>query len=280
MALMTGSLAAQQPLPDTPVPGQRDLQNQRQAQTPGLQGGHASTQTSTFLTDAAKSGVKEVKIGKMALEKAQNPAVKQFAQTVVNDHSRVNQQLLQLATRKGVTLPTDVQECIAEQKSGVAATDRYQPSAKPGLQDRQPVREGVKNDQPDQDRQQARDTLKDAQPADPNRLTRDQPRQTQPGEAEHGDKQHDASMEKMKGLTGTEFDRAFIEHMTKSHEMGVQKYEQALRTVDDAEVKAFAATTLPTLRQHLQQVRSLATSTGAGIPSIQNNPGTQNIPDK
>jgi len=242
----------------------------------------AQTTTASFLQDAAKSGVKEVKMGKLALERAQNPAVKQFAQTLVNDHTRVNQQLLQLATRKGVTLPTDIQEFIAQNRPGVAAADRYQISpTQPGIQDRQQVREGVKPDQPlTQDRQQTRDTPKDDQTTDPNRLTRDQPRQTQPGDAA-ADKHHAdaASMDKLKELSGTEFDRAFIEHLTKSHEMGVQKFEQALRTLDDAEVKAFAAGTLPTLRQHLQQARALSTSTGAGIPNIQNNPSNPDSPN-
>jgi putative membrane protein len=48
----------------------------------------------------------EVELGQMAAEKASSPEVKDFGQRMVKDHSRANDQLKQIATQKGVTLPS------------------------------------------------------------------------------------------------------------------------------------------------------------------------------
>ena len=59
-----------------------------------------------FMEKAAQGGIAEVRLGTLATEKASAPALKQFGQRMVDDHSKANDELKQLATRKGVTLPT------------------------------------------------------------------------------------------------------------------------------------------------------------------------------
>jgi putative membrane protein len=49
-----------------------------------------------------------VQLGKLAAEKAQSPEVKQFGQRMVDDHGKANDLLKQLATAKGVNLPTEL----------------------------------------------------------------------------------------------------------------------------------------------------------------------------
>ncbi len=61
-----------------------------------------------FMTEAAKGGMAEVELGKLAVGKAQNPEVKRFAQQMIADHTRANNELKTLAGKKSVTLPTDV----------------------------------------------------------------------------------------------------------------------------------------------------------------------------
>ncbi|WP_448206799.1 DUF4142 domain-containing protein [Azospirillum sp. sgz302134] len=58
-----------------------------------------------FLEKAAGSGLAEVELGRMAQDKAQNDQVKQFGQRMVDDHSRANDQLMQMAGGKSLTLP-------------------------------------------------------------------------------------------------------------------------------------------------------------------------------
>lgn len=47
----------------------------------------------------------EVELGKLAAERASSPDVKQFGQRMVDDHTKANDQLKQVASEKGVTVP-------------------------------------------------------------------------------------------------------------------------------------------------------------------------------
>src|SRR4051794_35989548 len=56
----------------------------------------------TFVKKAAQDGMTEVEVGKLALTKSQDPAVRGFAQKMVDDHSKANAELAQIAAAKGV----------------------------------------------------------------------------------------------------------------------------------------------------------------------------------
>jgi putative membrane protein len=64
----------------------------------------------TFMEKAAMGGKEEVELGQLAQEKAQNEQVKQFAQRMVSDHSQANSNLLDLASKLNVTLPTTMDD--------------------------------------------------------------------------------------------------------------------------------------------------------------------------
>lgn len=61
-----------------------------------------------FLEEAAIGGMAEVQMGQLASQNAQSDQVKQFGQRMVTDHGKANDQLKQIASAKGVTLPTDL----------------------------------------------------------------------------------------------------------------------------------------------------------------------------
>jgi len=61
-----------------------------------------------FVEKAAVGGLAEVNMGKMALEKGSSDQVKQFGARMVEDHSKANDELKQIASSKGITLPTDL----------------------------------------------------------------------------------------------------------------------------------------------------------------------------
>lgn len=59
----------------------------------------------TFMRKAAEGGLAEVELGKLAAERGSSQDVKQFGQRMVDDHSKANDQLKQLASEKGINLP-------------------------------------------------------------------------------------------------------------------------------------------------------------------------------
>jgi putative membrane protein len=61
-----------------------------------------------FLTEAAEGGMMEVELGKLAAAQASDPDVKAFGQKMVDDHTKANDKLKQLAADKGLTLPADM----------------------------------------------------------------------------------------------------------------------------------------------------------------------------
>jgi len=59
-----------------------------------------------FIEKAAEDGLAEVELGKLAAQKATDPAVKSLAEQMVKDHTGANQKLASLAQSKGITMPT------------------------------------------------------------------------------------------------------------------------------------------------------------------------------
>lgn len=72
--------------------------------------GDASSQLSPadakFVTTAAQSGMAEVRMGQLIAEGAQSKALRDFGQKLVTDHTKANQELIQLAASKGVSAPS------------------------------------------------------------------------------------------------------------------------------------------------------------------------------
>lgn len=63
-----------------------------------------SSYDKTFISKAADAGSTEIAASKAVSGKSSTPAVKSFADTMVTDHTKVADELKQLATAKGVTV--------------------------------------------------------------------------------------------------------------------------------------------------------------------------------
>jgi len=160
----------------------------RPTSTSGSSGSKTPT-TQGFVTAAAQGGMAEVAIGRLAAERAQDPDVRQFAQHMVDDHSRANDELQRLAEQKHWKLPADMS---SKQRMML------------------------------------------------NRL-------------------HDKA--------GAEFDREYAKAMVQDHDHDVKMFERYSEHGKDAELKAWAAGTLPTLRDHQQMARSNAGKLGVSVAS-------------
>lgn len=101
-----------------------------------------STGDKEFIAKAAQGGMSEVQMGQMAASKGTTNDVKDFANRMVVDHGKGNDELKQLATTKGLALPA---EPAADQKK--TANDLSKKSAMPF--DRAYITEMVKDHEKD-----------------------------------------------------------------------------------------------------------------------------------
>lgn len=133
-----------------------------------------------FMMEAGMGGMAEVEWARVALQRASSDSVKQFAQQMIDDHTKANEALKQLASTKGVALPTAL------------------------------------------------------------------------------DNKHANMLTKLQGLSGAEFDRAYIKDAgVKAHEQMEKLFMREADRGKDADAKTFASTTLPTVQSHLSMARNL-----------------------
>jgi len=77
------------------------------ADTANMEGLIADT---TFASKAAIGGMAEVELGKLALNKATDAKVKDFASMMVNDHGKANEELKAITKSKNMMLPTGLDQ--------------------------------------------------------------------------------------------------------------------------------------------------------------------------
>jgi len=68
----------------------------------------------------------------------------------------------------------------------------------------------------------------------------------------------EATKAKLEVLKGNTFDKSYIKSQVTAHEQAVALLQKEIASGQDADAKAFAQQVLPTIRAHLQAIRSLA----------------------
>ena len=68
---------------------------------------------------------------------------------------------------------------------------------------------------------------------------------------------HQSTLDELKGLSGADFDKAYVEAMVDAHESDVKAFQAQADKSADPDVKAFAAKSLPVLQKHLEAVKAL-----------------------
>jgi putative membrane protein len=186
----------------------QDMNKSAQAGTTGA--GTLSAADKKFVMEAAHGGMMEVELGKLATQKAMSEEVKQFGQRMVDDHGKANDELMQLASSKGITISHSMGT-----SSDAGGTDTQKPGS-------------------------------DTMTAKSSSASDDDAKMM---------KKHHEMVSKMSALSGAEFDRKYMDAMVKDHEKDVAAFERVSTMGSDADLKAWAAKTLPTLREHLQLAR-------------------------
>ena len=97
------------PTPTSNVPGQ----------SPDMSGANGTTTNKVndkkFVKDAAMGGMAEVELGKLATQKAANEDVKQFGQRMIDDHTKANDQLKEVASKDNIQVPATLDKKYQEQ---------------------------------------------------------------------------------------------------------------------------------------------------------------------
>src|SRR5256714_12178220 len=132
-----------------------------------------------FADAAAVGGMEEVQLGQLAAQKGASDEVRQFGQRMVDDHSKAGDDLKQVASGKGWTLPSAL------------------------------------------------------------------------------DAKAQADVQKLSALSGEKFDKEYVGMMLKDHKKDVAEFQKESTGGADADIKSFAARTLPVIQEHLQMIQRI-----------------------
>lgn len=78
------------------------------------------------------------------------------------------------------------------------------------------------------------------------------------------DAKHKALRARLSKLSGDAFDKAYMREMLADHRQDVAAFKRESTTAKDADLKAWAAKTLPTLQEHLKLAEETAGKVGVG----------------
>jgi putative membrane protein len=80
------------------------------------------------------------------------------------------------------------------------------------------------------------------------------------------DSKHKRLHDKLSKLSGADFDREYMRAMAADHDTDVKAFQREAKSAKDADLRAWAAKTLPTLEEHKQQAHeTLASVTGKNV---------------
>ncbi len=68
-----------------------------------------------------------------------------------------------------------------------------------------------------------------------------------------------AEMQRLQNMSGAAFDKSYTAYMLKDHQTDVAAFQKESSMGKDADIKAFATETLPTLQEHLKMVQGMST---------------------
>jgi putative membrane protein len=227
----------------------RQDNNQSQSgNTSSQQNNKISSDDREFAMKAAEGGQAEVAHAQMALQKSASDDVKRYAQRMIDDHTKANQELMTIASGKGLTLPGNMQSmhsAHAQMHGNTASTSTDTT--------------GSTNTAGASRTINPRSTTG---ATNPNTESSGDMRKTEPAMNTKMSKDHQMAMDRLSKLSGAEFDREYIKMDLKDHKKTIELFEKQARSGRDAELKAFAEKTLPTLREHHQMARDIAGKVG------------------
>lgn len=78
------------------------------------------------------------------------------------------------------------------------------------------------------------------------------------------DPKDQALYSKLQGMSGPDFDKAYVKAMVKDHREDVKEFQKEADKGKNPQIKNFASQTLPVLQQHLNKIQSIQAGMGNG----------------
>ena len=79
--------------------------------------------------------------------------------------------------------------------------------------------------------------------------------------------------DRLQGLNGPQFDQEFCKAMVDGHQQAIDLFQKETTDGQNPDLKSYAQTTLPTLRQHLDHARELQKKIASGSQDQNQRPG-------
>ena len=105
MAQMPAQQSRPQSMPNSPTSPDMNNPAATPGNNPDTVGPTRVVDDKTFARNAALGGMTEIELGKLATQKASSDAVKQFGQKLIDDHTKANDQLKEIAGKANITIP-------------------------------------------------------------------------------------------------------------------------------------------------------------------------------
>ncbi len=70
--------------------------------------GQSAVPDALFAAAAGSGGLAELNVSQIGFQRATDPQLKQFSQRMIDDHTKLNQQLMNVVTRKGIRVPETI----------------------------------------------------------------------------------------------------------------------------------------------------------------------------
>ena len=262
-ALSAGVLAAQDTTQAQKQGQQRDSTQYPQANTntPSQYQGQLSDEQ--VVMRMHRTNQMEIRAAKLAQSHGASAKVKSLASRLIRDHTASDKKVVALAKQLNVTLGRDGMDSTGNEWSRNQNRDRWNKTDSTQRND---------SSYSSYPRSQSDTTMQNqgryGQKSDTTQMGQGrygQQGDTTQGQGRYGQYQDSTqdgrvAMWQLQTLRGAEFDTAFANAMVSGHNRAISMLENAQNQVQRQELRTLIASTLPTLRQHLQLAQSLSTN--------------------
>ncbi len=163
----------------------------------------------------------EIELANLAKQNSSSDAVKKFADRIVADHSKADEQVVALAQSKNIDLPSGAQMARLHQM-------------------RQDERQSKAAGSPTGEYAHTTTGIGGA------------------GSEHVGEMaEHHAMIDKLRSLKGAEFDREFVRAMVNGHQKAIDELTRARSQINDTEMVSLIDKLLPKFKQHLSTAQKL-----------------------